>query len=120
MQRIGFKCSEYERRHIGKIFRQIGLAKTEFEILDPQYHCEQAKAENAILFVLKGAGLPTDMRWNWTRKFVIDSCILGDVVAEEWAVLVYMPMLANLQAPQLFQVSKRVIGDAMADYGLAP
>ena len=56
-----------KRRAAGKFFLEIGMAKTEFEVLDFQFHCEQTGAENAILFIPPGVGLPADMRWNWAQ-----------------------------------------------------
>ena len=103
-----------------KFFLETGLAKTEFEVLDFQFHCEQTGAENAVLFIPPGVGLPADMRWNWTHQWVIDSCAFGDVLAVEWTVLVYMPKITERQEPQLFQLSKRVLGDAMAEAKCAP
>ena len=99
------------------VFIQVGLAKTEFEILDFQYICEQTRTKNAILLVPTGVGLPSDMRWEWTHKLVVDSCMFGDVVAAEWTVLLYMPGLEEGEGPDLSHVPKRVLEDAMRESG---
>ena len=72
---LGVNVWSKENSQGGKFFLQVGLAKTEFEILDFQHHCEGTGAENAILAVPSGVGMPTDLRWNWARKFVMDSCV---------------------------------------------
>ena len=46
--------------------------------------------------------------------------MFGDVLAVEWTVLIYMPKLTEKQRPQLFQLPKRVLGDAMAEAECAP
>ena len=74
-----------------RVFIQVGLAKTEFEILDFQFHLEKTLGKNAILIVPAGVGLPSDVRWEWAHKLVLDSCIFGDAIAAEWIVLLYMP-----------------------------
>ena len=117
---LGVKVWNQENNQGEKFFLQVGLAKTEFEILDFQHHCEGTGAENAILIVPSGVGMPTDLRWNWTHKFVMDSCVFGDVIASEWTVLTFTPFLTDDQAPGLNSTSKRVLGDAMAENGVAP
>ena len=102
------------------MFLQIGLAKTEFEILDFQYNCEKARTENAMLFIPTGVVLPCDMRWGWTHKLTLDSCAYGDVISAEWIALLYMPNLGLDQLPDLCLVGKRNIGDAMAENNIAP
>lgn len=64
--------------------------------------------------------MPTDLRWNWTRKLVMGSCVYGDAVAAEWTVLTYTPHLTDEQSPGLSLVSKRAIGDVMAESNFAP
>ena len=96
-----------------QVFIQIGLAKTEFVILDSRQHCEMTAAANSLFLIPSGIGIPTDMRPEWTRHLVIDSRMFGGVLASEWAVLMYMPNLTETHGPEFAGLSKRVVEDAM-------
>ena len=73
-------------------------------------------AENAILLLTAGVGLPVDMTWDRTHVLSLDSCIFGDVVAAEWRALLDMPNLRNSHWSGLFRVEKRAVSDIMGDW----
>ena len=100
------------------VFLEVGLAKTEYEILDFQHHCELTGAINALLFVPCGVGMPSDLRWEWTHDLTLDSCMFGDVIAAEWRVLLYIPLLLETHCPRLERIKKRVLEDAFLEWGL--
>lgn len=102
-----------------KVFGASGIARAEYEILDPQQYSETTSDRKALLIPPTRVGPPSDLAWDWTRRVMSDSSTPGDVLASEWPFCIYDEDLRGGRrgAPESPRLQRRCRGKIFAEFG---
>ena len=92
--------------HLG-VYIIVGIARTEFEVLDPRRYSECAQAKKDLLVIPTGAGSPHDLSWGWAHRCRLNSSFFGDILAAGRRFCIYGPDLRDGPIPDTSMFTRR-------------